>query len=400
VLSNGVALHAICAGPQEVVRVSVIFAAGSRFQPQRLVASATVALMSEGTAQRSGAQLAEQLDFYGATYEHHLDKDYAMLTVYALTRYLPQALEVLREMALSPSFPEGELRTYCAKRKQQLRIDKERVAYVARERLQAELYGAAHPYGAYAEPEDYDSLRREMLQEFHRRHFTGERCFVVAAGGVGEREAALIGRYFEDIPQGSAATEPPLPALPQPQEGRTVAIAKEGALQSALRVGKVLFGRSHPDFAGVHVLSVVLGGYFGSRLMRNIREDKGYTYGIFASLVNFRQAGHLAISAEVGQPFGRAALGEIRQELQRLCDEKISEDELRLVKNYLCGEIMRSLDGPWALAETAIEDLQANLPQSYVCTLFDAVRSATAEQLQGLAQKYLLPESMTSIVVG
>ncbi|MDR1416356.1 MAG: insulinase family protein [Prevotellaceae bacterium] len=399
-LSNGVALHTICTGTQDVVRVSLVFEAGARFQQHLLEARATLSLMGEGTRLFSGAQVAENFDFLGASYEPHLDKDFAMLTVYSLTRHLQKALDTLSDMTLHPTFPESELRTYCAKRKQQLCIDKERIAYVAREQLPALLYGRNHPYGFYANPEHYDDLSCEWLREFHRTFFTADRCFIVAAGKVGERERKIIADFFEQIPQALSVRRVEVAPTFVEQPTANVVIEKSGAVQSALRVGKVLFDKQHPDFAAVHMLSVILGGYFGSRLMRNIREEKGYTYGIFASLVSYKHTGYLSVGAEVGKEFGRATLDEIRRELQRLCDEKIPDDELTMVKNHLCGEIMRSLDGPWALAESAIEDLQYGLAQRYADTLFDTVKHATAAQLQQVAQKYLNPQSMTSIIVG
>jgi predicted Zn-dependent peptidase len=382
------------------MRVSLVFEAGSRFQQHLLEARATLALMGEGTRRFSGAQVAENFDFLGASFEPHLDKDFAMLTVYSLARHLPEALDTLSDVVLHPTFPEAELRTYCTKHKQRLRIDKERVACVAREQLPALLYGRNHPYGAYADPEHYDALLREWLCEFHRSFFTANRCFIVATGKVGERERKVIGDFFEQIPQASANCLPDDVTLPEERPATSVAIEKSGAVQSALRVGRTLFGKQHPDFADMHVLSIILGGYFGSRLMANIREEKGYTYGIFASPVSFKHTGYLSIGAEVGKEFGRATLDEIGKELQRLCDEKIPDDELALAKSHLCGEIMRSLDGPWALAESLIEDLQYELPQRYAETLFDAVKNATPERLQQVAQKYLNPQSMTSVIVG
>ncbi|MDR0566807.1 MAG: insulinase family protein [Prevotellaceae bacterium] len=399
-LSNGALLHTVCAGVQEVVRVSLVFEAGSRFQRHALEAGATLALLSEGAGRFSGAQVAENFDFLGSSYEQHLDKDFAMLTVYSLTRQLQKTLDTLSEIALHPTFPDAALRTYCAKRAQQLRISKERVAYVAREQLPALLYGRSHPYGAYAEPEQYAELTREWLQRFHAACFTANRCFAVATGKVGEREQKMMADFFEHIPCAPGATPPPPPPPAGEPPGKSVAIEKRGALQSALRVGRVMFGKSHPDFAAAHLLTVALGGYFGSRLMQNIRESKGYTYGIFASLITCRHTGYLSIGAEVGTAVCRATLAEISRELQRLCDEPIPDDELKLVKNHLCGEIMRSTDGPWALAESLIEDLQNGLTKSYAETLFDAIKSISADQLQQVAQKYFQPQSMTSVTVG
>ncbi len=397
-LSNGIPLHVINAGGQDVARVSLVFEAGTCYQQQKLVASATLALMSEGTRNLTAAQVAESFDFLGSSYEQHIDKDFAMLTVYSLSRHLRKTLETLSEIVLRPTYAQEELSTYCAKRKQQLRIEKERVAYTAREQFLAHLYGANHPYGLFAELEDYDLLQRELLQQFHAEFFTANRCFILAAGKIGNEELQMLEEFFGKIPAGkNAAPIAIAQAQSQPQD---IGIAKADAVQSAIRMGRTLLKKSHPDFAPLHVLAVALGGYFGSRLMRNIREDKGYTYGIFASLVNYRHGGHLSIGAEVGKEVTQATLTEIKKELQLLCDEKMPHEELTLVKNYISGEIMRSLDGPWGLAEMALDNLSSDLPYNYAHKLFDTVKNITPEQLQALAQKYFNPTFMSSVIVG
>ena len=398
VLSNGIPLYAVNAGTQDVIRVSLVFEAGTCCQPQKLAAGATLALMSEGTQRLTAAQIAESFDFLGSSYEHHIDKDYAMLTVHSLSRHLRATLETLSEVVLHPAFEQGELRTYCAKKKQQLSIKKERVAYAAREQFLAAIYGAAHPYGEFAEPSDYDLIERETLRQFHADYFTAKRCFILAAGRVGKEEVKMLEDFFGKIPVGK--TIAPLAIAQVQSQAKSAVIRKPDAVQSAIRMGRTLFTKPHPDFAPLHVLTAALGGYFGSRLMRNIREEKGYTYGVTASLVNHRKGGHLSISAEVGKECAQAALAEISKELQRLCDEKISGEELTFVKNHICGEVMRSLDGPWGLAEVALDNVCSELTYSYVHKLFDTLKIITPEQLQALAQKYFNPASMSSVMVG
>ncbi|MDR2938241.1 MAG: insulinase family protein [Prevotellaceae bacterium] len=395
-LSNGIPLHAISAGTQDVVRVSLVFEAGTCYQPQKLVASAALALMSEGTQRLTAAQVAENFDFLGSSYEHHIDKDFAMLTVYSLSRHLRKTLETLSEIVLRPTFVEEELRTYCAKRKQQLSIEKERVAYIAREQFLASIYGANHAYGSFAQPQDYDLLRREQLQQFHTEYFTANRCFILLAGKVGGDEVKMLEDFFGKISAGKNTAPLILPQVKS--EAKNLRIEKTDAVQSAVRMGRTLFTKQHPDFAPLHVLTVALGGYFGSRLMRNIREEKGYTYGIFSTLVNHRQGGHLSIGAEVGKEHAQATVDEICKELQRFCDEKISHEELMLVKNYISGEVLRSLDGPWGLAEVALDNLCSDLPYSYAHKLFDTLKNITPEQLQALARSYFSPASMSSVI--
>jgi predicted Zn-dependent peptidase len=175
---------------------------------------------------------------------------------------------------------------------------------------------------------------------------------------------------------------------------------KEGAMQSAIRMGSLAFGRSHPDFAGMKVLNAILGGYFGSRLMNNLREDKGYTYGIGSALVPLLKGGFFVISGEVGAGVTKQALIEIKSELNRLCDEQVPESELSLVRNYLMGEMLRSVDGPFAQAGLYRELIEDNLDISHFEELIDTIQHINAQRLQDLAEKYLNPEGLYTLVVG
>ncbi|MDR1225374.1 MAG: insulinase family protein [Prevotellaceae bacterium] len=398
-LRNGIKLYAINTGTQEVVRVSLVFNAGTRYQTQKLVAGATLALMSEGTQRYSAQQVAEGFDFLGSAYEQSIDKDYAMLNVYSLNKHLDKSLEILNEIVQHPTFAEAELKTYAAKRKQQLKIEQEQVVYTARQEFLSALYGKEHPYGTFAEPKDFDLLQSFMLKDFHCRYFVASCCFIVASGKIGAQEIAAINKHLENITSGKRAALAPL-SESQISVNENITITKEGAVQSAIRYGKLLFNKNHPDYAALQVLCMVLGGYMGSRLMQNIREEKGYTYGIFATLINYERGGHLSIGTEVGAGLANATVAEIEKELERLRTALIPEEELELVRSYMCGEIIRCLDGPWAQAEALIENLQCKLTDSYATTLFNEVKNITPKRLQELAQQYFDPKSMTCVIAG
>lgn len=171
-------------------------------------------------------------------------------------------------------------------------------------------------------------------------------------------------------------------------------------MQSAIRLGGIMFNRSHPDFAGMKVLNTILGGYFGSRLMNNLREDKGYTYGIGSSVVTLQKGGYFVISGEVGAAVTKDALSEIKNELVRLCNEPVGESELSLVRSYLTGEMLRAVDGPFAQADLYRELIENDLGISHFETLIDTVQTINASQLQDLAIGYLNPEDLYTLVVG
>jgi predicted Zn-dependent peptidase len=158
--------------------------------------------------------------------------------------------------------------------------------------------------------------------------------------------------------------------------------------------------KTHKDFHSLTVLNTILGGYFGSRLMTNIREDKGYTYGIGSGMIPLKKAGYFFISTEVGVEVCNKAIDEIYIEINRLRNESISEKELILVKNYMIGSFLRSIDGPFALANRFKSIMEYDLDYSYYDDYISTIKNIKASDLLNLANKYLDPNSMTEVVAG
>jgi predicted Zn-dependent peptidase len=177
-------------------------------------------------------------------------------------------------------------------------------------------------------------------------------------------------------------------------------IEKDKVYQSAIRIGKILFNKHHPDFLAMQILNTILGGYFGSRLMKNIRENKGYTYGIGSMIVSLHHSGYFVIASEVGKDVCRAALKEIYKEMKILRETTIPEDELTVVKHYLMGEVIRMFDGPFALAESLKAIVEYGLDYDYYDKTIETIKHTTARQLLDLANQYFAPGTFTEIVAG
>jgi predicted Zn-dependent peptidase len=390
-------LYAIEAGDQQVVRLSLVFRAGTRFQSKPFVASATVNMLAEGTEKWTAQQIAERIDFYGADYEVSVDRDYAVVSVSCLSRFLPPMLELLDQLILHPVFPQADLRIYAGKRKHALQVEREKVSVRARELLGKALFGEDHPYGASFPESEYDRLTPVDLKAFYESHYRAAGSFAVTSGNVPQQERRLIADFLERLPGGPAVVFNELPPV------RTMAGAAEerqGALQSAIRAGKVLFGRTHPDFVGMQVLATVLGGYFGSRLMTSLREERGYTYGVSSMMVTLEATGYLAVATETGAEFTADAVEQIYAEIDRLRTEPIPEQELALVKNTITGEFMRILDGPFGIADVTIENLQNGMTNRSVNDYLQQVKAITPQDLLALAGRYLGREGFTTVVVG
>jgi predicted Zn-dependent peptidase len=186
----------------------------------------------------------------------------------------------------------------------------------------------------------------------------------------------------------------------QPSSEKYHHIEKANGVQSAIRVGRFWVAKSHPDYHALSVLVTIFGGYFGSRLMTNIREEKGYTYGIGSFVLPLKNASYMAVSTEVGNEYLEPTLKEIAAEMRRLQTEPVSENELETVKSYLLGEFLRDFDGPFALAASFKSINDFNLDYSFYDRYLQLLRTITSEELQRLAVEYLNPDDFYTVVAG
>ncbi|HBC78429.1 MAG TPA: hypothetical protein DCZ51_07355 [Bacteroidales bacterium] len=175
---------------------------------------------------------------------------------------------------------------------------------------------------------------------------------------------------------------------------------KKGAVQTAIRIGSSSINKRHPDYPGMKFLNVMLGGYFGSRLMKNIREEKGLTYGIHSSVSSFNLSGFKLISTEVGRENTGRAIDEIYREINRLLTEPVSKNELEVVRKYMSGEMVRMFDGPFAIAESFKAVWEFGLDLNYFVGMMDKIRTITSDEIIRLANTYYKQDDLYEITVG
>ncbi len=399
-LDNGIKVFAINAGIQDLCRLEFIFDAGSWYQNSTGVAISANDLMKEGSTNMTARQIADALDYYGAFHESSTEKDSAYQTLYSLNKHLPATLKVMEEIIKYPKYDQNEVDIYLRKRRQWLLVNMEKVDYLARIHFGELLYGSTHPYGQWASPNDLMEVSREDIAAFHKTYYCSSNCYIIASGRVGEDVIALLNQFFggDDWNGPEIINSRAIEAKTGMELIKT--IEKPDALQTALRVGKVLFNRTHADFPGMYVLNTILGGYFGSRLMTNIREDKGYTYGIGSGLTSFKHSGFFFISSEVGNEFADRAIDEIFNEINLLRKEPVHARELDLVRNYLGGTFLRSVDGPFSLAERFKEMYEHDLTIDYYFNLLHKIQTITPDEIMELANRYLSVDSLYQLKVG
>lgn len=396
-LDNGIPVFCINAGIQNVVKVELAFPSGTSSASKMLVASASANLLTEGTSKHTAAELAEAVDFYGAYLQTSVNQDETSLNLFSMNKHLSKTLKTLTEVYQDPIYPETELATYIQRGQHDLLINTEKVGYLASKAFSTALFGEDHPYGRSANIEDYNSLSQADLKHHYNKFLNNRVGHIIVAGKLLDDTVALLNENFGqlervefepiEIPMGNSASEP-------------VFVPKKDAVQNAIRIGRVLFKRSHPDFIGMQILSTILGGYFGSRLMANIREDKGYTYGVGAGLVSLKNTGYLSISTEVGSDVCKTALSEIYLEIEKLRKNLVSIDELELVRNYMLGTILKSVDGAFSLASKWNTYLRHGLSIADHENLIHQIKTITPEHLRTLANKYLQREDLIEVVAG
>jgi zinc protease len=399
-LDNGIPVYFLNAGVQEVVKVELIFMNPAFNPSQPLLYTAANRLMSEGTSQHSAQQLAEMVDYYGAYYETEQSPDNCSVVLHTLNKHFDKTLPVIREILIDAAFPDKELGVYKQNNKQRLAVENEKVASVARRKFSEIIFGPHHGYGYFTAPDDYDKLTQDALTAFHRSHYVSNHCTIIAAGMVNDECIRTLNKVLgtPDWMKGNGVSVSPV-KFESPAQ-RIHYIEKENAIQSALRIGRPLFNKTHEDYPGMQVLNTLLGGYFGSRLMKNIREDKGYTYGIGSAAVSMIQGGYFFITSEVGADVCTKAIDEVYKEIEALKTTLVPADELQMVKNYMLGSFLKSIDGPFNLADRWKGILYYDLGYDYYDRFVETVKTVTSGEIMRLAQKYLQRESLYELVVG
>lgn len=400
-LSNGIDLFTLNAGSQEIVKIEFVFRAGMYQQPAALIASTTNTLLEAGTRSYTANELSDGIDFFGSFLELQVEQDFASITLYSLNKYIDESLKFVEELIKYPTFPEDEFRIHINNKRQKHAINTQKVSVLARRKFSELLFGTTHPYGIDVRDKDFDRVSTTEVRAFFDRHYTFKNCTIVASGHLPPDFAERIDRFFGQGAWGNSSWLPSTESIaPHTSAQRKHFIEKDDAIQSAIRIGRVLFNKTHPDYFKFQVLNTVLGGYFGSRLMANIREDKGYTYGIGSGVNNLVHSGVFYVSTEVGADVTRQAVAEIYKEIGKLREERVNSQELETVRNYILGNFLRSVDGPFALADKFKSIWEFGLDYSFFDHYFHAVKTVTADEIRDLANKYLQEDQLLECIVG
>ena len=397
-LDNGIPVYITRMGTQPVVRMELVFEAGRWNESKKLISRATSRLIKEGTRIRSGADIAETVDFYGGSIAFPGSLDTSSVTLFCLTKHFDKLLPLVDDLLTSPAFAEEEIAKFKRRSLQRFKMDTGKTDVIAYRKITEAIFGKEHPYGYNSHPKLFDNIQREdLINHFLKNYRAGNSKIFLSGYPTDNVLEALNNTLGRNIPKGSST---PNEAIFDPNPKQTLHIPKKNNLQSAIRIGCRTFNREHADFNGFYILNTILGGYFGARLMTNLREDKGYTYGVYSSIEPMRYDGYFNVSTEVAKGSAGDALSEIYHEFERLREKPIGDEELLMVRNYLLGYMLTALDGPFNTSEMIRTLISDDAPLEFFDDMVTTIKTITPKEIQALANKYLRRENMYEVVVG
>ena len=399
-MQNGVPLYLLDGADKGVVRFDILFKGGYAVQGKPLLAMFTNRMLREGAGSLSAAEISQKLDYYGAWIDMYSSQNCNHITLYTMSKHFVPLLQVLEQMVKHPLFPQENLDIVKSNNKSYFTVNSQKVDVVSQRYFENSLWGDGHPLGHVVEAADYDSITREDLLGYYNNFYGSRNCTMFIAGSVDETILSAVADSFGsgvwgcECACGEAVVAPPA----QVNGRRTIAVG--GTMQSAVKMGFMAMDSAHPDFHKFRFLCVLLGGYFGSRLMSNIREENGYTYQIMAEMDAYGKGNAFMISSEAATEYVEPLIKEVYRELERLVAEPVSEAEMQLVRNYIMGELCREYEGQSAKSEVFINAWLSGVGFESVNRYIDEIKSVTAADLQCLAREYFKKENMIEVVVG
>jgi zinc protease len=398
VLDNGIVVHEFNLGSQEVLQIDVVFETCKQKGDNPLVLKVMNEFMGDASINYSYGEIMEHIDYYGAFFESDYQSDASSVTLFTLTKHLTNVLPIFAEAVLKPVFNERETRIHLSNAKNRFVLQHEKVAFLCKREFNEKLFGSSHRYGKLTQQADFDRLITDELTNAHHVHYTASNCHIIVSGNVSSDVQMALNVHFGQMKKGHKTN---FEACSGQQTSGLFYTEKKGAIQSAIKMGRIIpveFGSD--EYFALKIINCVLGGYFGSRLMSNIREDKGYTYGINSSVSYFKDICVFQISTEVGVDVTDETLKEIAFEMKKLQLELIGSDELSVVKNYLLGSILSASDGPFSVAAQYKAMLLHGENLDFYRKYIRVINTIEPERLQELAKKYLIEEEMLTVVAG
>lgn len=395
-LSNGIPVYLVIDESSELTYLQLIVKGGNCAGTHAAQAQLHSRMLLEGSRQYTADEINEIIDYHGAEVGYSSYTTYSQLSVSVLSEHLPALVPMLHDALTHASFPAERFELQKTRFKQRITTSLQKNSYVAARAFKKAVLGN-HPYGRLTELDDLEKTTIQDLHEYHTRQIHAGNMVVVAAGAdasfIMEQLESLLGDLPRKAPFAYAyAGDMPSPAglhIPGPQH-----------LQSSIYAGRLLPAPQHPDYPKLVVTDTLLGGYFGSRLMQNLREDKGYTYGIHSYIQELPGLCLHTIATEVAARHTHDALNEIRRELVRLAEEAPSIEEVHTVQLNLISRFINSFSNMFRRVDAFARLLKQEEPFDALPRYIQLIRAVRPEDVQQTAAAYLLPDMLHWVSVG
>ncbi len=378
---------------QEVFKLEFVFKAGKWRETKNAASHFTATMLEKGTTSKSSSEIANLFDYYGAQIEISPGYDFTSVSLYGLKKYFDQIFPLFWEMLTNPSFDQSEFELQKDIFLQNLKVNNEKNSFVASKLIRKNVFGSNHPYGNAIEESDVNILTRQDLIDFFSLYY--QPCSIFLIGSFKENQIQSLVKNISF--KSSIVSDSAFEVCPLSQNQN---VTKDESVQSSIRLGKRLVNRGHQDYFLLLLLNHILGGYFGSRLMKNIREEKGLTYGIYSSINPFKNDCLFSIGADVGKDKKELAISEIKQEMLQLSQTPVSIEELTTAKNHFLGSLQLEVANPFSSLEKIKSLRLHNLGDNYYKNLFFSINAISPKDIQAIAQKYLTPSDLFEVSVG
>lgn len=357
-------------------------------------------MLNEGTTQHDSKQIAELAQGMGGSIGGNAATDGMFVMANALSSHAAPMMQLLAEVARQSNFPDKEVALAKVNQLQELKAAEAEPGFRAERALAAAIYGD-HPYARTQPTESaIAAITPQALRSAYAQRFRPDRALLVIAGRISSEEALRLAEAAFGDWQASGEPLPDTPPARSQAEPGFVRIQRDGSVQSAVRLGSPGIAATHPDYIPAQLAGTVLGGGFSSRLMQNLREDKGYTYGARGGIAALRRGGRVSASADVRNEVTGAALAEFVGELQRIGGQPVPAQELDDNKRYVAGGYLLTNQMQAAVANTLANNWLLGLPAEFLGEYVPKVRAVTAEQVQAMGRRYFDPKRQSIVVVG
>jgi predicted Zn-dependent peptidase len=397
-LSNGIKVIKVSGGTQPVTKIDLVFKGGRFLESKKLTSRFTSALIREGSKKYPHELLSETLDYYGVNIRSASNLDFNYLSFSCLNRHMPKVLPIIGDLLSNPRFEQTALDRFKNKIKSSLTLDLSKNEMICYREFTELLYGNDHAYGYNTENVLIDEVSKHDIFDFYQRAYAVDNCFIIVTGLPDNNIEELLENQFCDLPKLKSKYDWDIPYINTP--GAIKNISSQNKLQNAIKIGRRVCNRNHEDYPALFFLNSILGGFFGSRLMNVIREELGYTYNIYSTIDNLRYDSYMYIASEVNTEFTQPTLDAINNVIHGLQTELISNKELMMVKNYLKGNFLSLIDGPF-LQGTLLRSLEI---EGFELSLFEKfykdIQELNNDQIKDAAIKYLQPKDLLTVIVG